>query len=217
MAFAEMKNLSDEIFSRARTLPTMWCDEIFVTTPFELGGLPLKCPSMNEPEEVYSRFAPEPLPTSHNLDYLGCSGFWPVGMGSRRVAGLWDNGRFEGQTMGAISDGTSNTLFWGESMGATEDGRRVKTWGYTNSHMGLAINDAFFENSPELGFVEAYINPVLIDGIKQYSHLQFSSPHPGTVNFSLGDGSTHAFSREIDLGILEALSTCCNGEVIGDY
>ena len=202
LPFAELNNLSDEIFSRARDIPSGWCDEIFVTTPFELGGIPLQCPSMNDPEKVYSDFAPEQLPISHRLDYLACSGYWGTEMGSMRISGLWDNGRFEGQQMGAISDGTSNTIFWGENLGDTEGSRRVESWGYNNSHMGPAINDAFFE---ETGWIDAYINPVLIDGVKRYSYLQFSSTHPGTVNFAFGDGSTHGISRTVENSVLDAL------------
>ena len=216
MPFAEMSNLSEEIFKRAKTIPSLWCDEIFVSTPFQLGAIPLQCPSMDDPDEILNFFGSEPetIPGSHRIDYLGCRGYWGVEAGAKQIVGLWDDGRLQAQTMGAVTDGTSNTLFWGESLGVTEDGHRVAAWGYNTRHVGLTVNDAIFS---ETGWITAHINPVLIDGVKRYSHQQFSSTHTGTVNFSLGDGSTHAFSRVIDTDVLDAMSTCGNGEVVGEF
>ena len=212
MPFAEMSNLYDEIFRRAKTVPSLWCDQIPVSMPLQLGGIPFQCPSMDDPEKILQwEPPPEASPPSHRIDYLGCRGHWGVELGSRQIMGLFDNGRLQGQTLGAVYDGTSNTLFWGESLGSTADGHRVAAWGYNTRHVGLTINDAIFQ---ETGWIDAHLNPVLIDGVKRYSHQQFSSPHPGTVNFSLGDGSTHAFSRLVDVCILDAMSTCANGEVV---
>ena len=215
MPFAEMNNLFDEIYNRARTTPTLWCDQIFVSDPFQLSGIPFQCPSMDDPEVILQwEQPPETSPPSHRIDYFGCRGYWGVESGSRQIIGLWDDGRLQGQTLGAVSDGTSNTLFWGESLGSTVDGRRLAAWGYNSRHVGLTINDALFK---DIGWIDAHLNPVLIDGVKRYSHQQFSSPHPEIVNFSLGDGSTHAFSRLTDISVLDALSTCANGELVGEF
>ena len=222
MPYAEMNNLSDEVYSRAKALSgNPWADEIKVLTPLKLGPLPIRCPSMDAPEEISQRFAADEVPTTYSLDYMVCSGYDGIEPGARRIPGLWDNGDDDGMKMGAITDGTSNTLFWGETLGKVVGSRRVWAQRYNGAVVGNLINDADFgdfEGFAEIdgvGLVEAYINPVLIEGVKYYSDEQFSSSHTGTVNFSYGDGSTHALSRTIETDVLKALATAGNGEVIG--
>ena len=223
MPFAEMDNLSDEIFSRARALSSPWCDEIRVLTPSALGPLPIRCASMNTPDQINQRFAADDVPTTYVLDYMVCSGYDGIEPGARRIPGLWDNGDDDGMPLGAVTDGTSNTLFWGETQGKVVGNRRVWAHRYNGATVGNLINDADFgdfEGFAEIegvGLVEAYINPVLIEGVKYYSDEQFSSPHTGTVNFSFGDGSVHALSRTTDTDVLKALATSGNGEVIGTF
>ena len=221
MPYAEMDNLSDEVYSRAKALSgSPWADEIKVLTPLELGPLPIRCSSMDAPDEINRRFAPDEVPTTYTLDYMVCSGYDAIDPGARRIPGLWDNGDDDGMPLGQVTDGTSNTLFWGETQGRVMGNRRVWAHRYNGATVGNLINDADFgdfDHIEGVGLVEAYINPVLIEGVKYYSDEQFSSPHTGTVNFSFGDGSVHALSRTTDTEVLKALATAGNGEVIGAF
>ena len=63
-----------------------------------------------------------------------------------------------------------------------------------------------------------YLNPILDDeGQLRYGVDQFSSTHPGTVNFVFGDGSSHAIARDTDSSVLDSLATCFNRDDIGDF
>ena len=121
--------------------------------------------------------------------------------------------------MSDVTDGTSNTMYVGESQGQTVGNRRTDVLSiYNNS--GAAINFAYFFGNG-LGFIandEAYLNPILDEtDVQRYGLEQFSSTHPGTVNFTFADGSTHAISRNTDTSILDSLATCSNGEVVGEF
>ena len=126
---------------------------------------------------------------------------------------------YEGNSISNVTDGTSNTMYVGESQGQTLDGRRTDVLSIYNN-AGAAINFAYFFGNG-LSFLpndEAYLNPILDDmGRQRYGANQFSSTHPGTVNFTFADGSTHAISRNTDTSVLDSLATCANGEVVGEF
>ena len=175
------------------------------------------------PDQINQRFAADDVPTTYVLDYMVCSGYDGIEPSARRIPGLWDDGEDDGMPLGSVTDGTSNTLFWGETQGKVVGNRRVWAHRYNGATVGNLINDADFgdfegfADIEGVGLVEAYINPVLIEGVKYYSDEQFSSPHTGTVNFSFGDGSVHALSRTTETDVLKALATSGNGEVIGTF
>ena len=133
--------------------------------------------------------------------------------------GLFHAAPYEGNSISNVTDGTSNTMYVGESQGQTLDGRRTDVLSIYNN-AGAAINFAYFFGNG-LSFLpndEAYLNPILDDmGRQRYGANQFSSTHPGTVNFTFADGSTHAISRNTDTSVLDSLATCANGEVVGEF
>ena len=47
--------------------------------------------------------------------------------------------------------------------------------------------------------------------------MAFGSYHIGGAQFVMGDGSVRFLSENMSLGILQALATRGNGEVVGDY
>ena len=51
-------------------------------------------------------------------------------------------------------------------------------------------------------------------GVQYRAEQSFGSPHPGTVNFVLGDGSTHAIAFEADWIVLNQLGMRGDGSVV---
>ena len=121
--------------------------------------------------------------------------------------------------MAAVLDGSSNTMYIGESQGQTIGARRTVTFSMYSTP-GSPINYAvFIEPEFEL-FVneQAYLNPIQTeDGRSGFGLDQFSSTHPGTVNFAFADGSCHALSRDVANSVLDSLATLAQGEVVGEY
>jgi prepilin-type N-terminal cleavage/methylation domain-containing protein/prepilin-type processing-associated H-X9-DG protein len=99
-----------------------------------------------------------------------------VGMAGRGTnTAILNAGRYEGlltnrskNSLAAVPDGTSNTLLFGEALGGVTRGERQ----YTGAWMGFAVLGTF------LGMRE-----------RDPHYLQFSSLHPGVVQFCFADGS----------------------------
>ncbi len=235
MPFYEQNNLQKEILNRVTTSTllgsSIWMDEVILAkTPFDLGAIPaMKCPSMQEPAGLYFDFTPDGAPLSVGVDYAACWGWWryelPTDLpGGEVQLGIYTNRDFnagtgssyDGVTLGQVSDGTSNTIFFGETLGETEDNVRLEAQHYLFVWQGIFINDA---EDPDTGSwgpdFQPYLNPLRgSDGVEHYSIDQYSSTHPGTVNFAFADGSAHAVDRNADgPGVLGPLASRSGGEV----
>ena len=186
----------------------------------------LLCPSMAEAEFVSHVEGQRFFNESSRVDYLPVIGtFAATGSFGQGVLTIGVSGNervgangpshlspYEGNSVSDITDGTSNTMYVGESQGQTVGSRRTDVLSiYENG--GAAINFAFFFGNgfPFTPNDEAYLNPILDEmGQQRYGSDQFSSTHPGTVNFTFADGSTHAISRNTDNFVLDSLATCAN-------
>ena len=239
MPFMEQEALQTAIYQRTADTVGNFRSTVALDhdTPFEFDSpSSLLCPSMNEAEFVSDVEAFQETNESSRVDYLPVIGTFAAtgnfGQGVVTIGvssdpsisgstGIFHSAPYQGNSVSDVVDGTSNTMYVGESQGQTLDGRRTDVLSiYNNS--GAAINFAFFfGNGLTPSFFpndEAYLNPILDDmGRQRYGSEQFSSTHPGTVNFTFADGSTHAISRNTDNFVLDSLATCSNGEVVGEF
>ena len=90
-----------------------------------------------------------------------------------------------------IADGSSNTLLFGEAIGDEEENDNGYLWigvGTLPTEFGLT------SSTPDW--------------------IQFSSRHPGIVNFCLADGSVRQLSTEIDQDTYKYLGAIADGQVV---
>lgn len=233
MPFMEQQNLQTQMYDRARSTAPRGFDTLDHAMPFEFDTpSSILCPSMIEPEMVSDIESFREYNLSARVDYLAMYGTYKLTSPSsnrfvlaRGISadpdepGVFSGGVWDGVSIGSVTDGTSNTMYIGEGQGQTIGSRRVITQSIF-SNTGSPINYAVFLE-PEFTLFfnpEAYLNPIATDdGRSGYGLDQFSSLHPGTVNFAFADGSCHAISRNTDNSVLDALGTCRNGEVVGDF
>ncbi len=125
-------------------------------------------------------------------NYLGSAGLWGI-VGDPYLdhyRGVFtDRSRTR---IADIKDGASKTLLLGESVGQVDSGNF--TYGFMWMGCGIMIT------AQGLG-----------DG--QYWY-QFSSRHPGLVNFSYADGSVHSISKEISTNVLYSLGGISDGDSV---
>ena len=194
----------------------------------------VQCPSMADPETIWEWFGEEALidstmtavPPTVRADYQQCMGYWKSeflpGSGCNSESppnygisgsGSVESDYYKGLKLVSISDGTSNTIFLGESQGFVLNGKREICLGYTQTRP-LNINDAYDHRSGSFIDDFAYLNPISdpSKGELFYTYEQFSSPHPGTVNFGYTDGSVHSISRDTADEVLDALASRSAGE-----
>jgi prepilin-type N-terminal cleavage/methylation domain-containing protein len=134
-------------------------------------------------------------------NYLGCAGY--VGF-TGMTDYDWLQGVFTNRSktaIRAITDGTSNTFLFGESMGGTmpTTGQYARQDGLTTASYAWAGCGSMISGSG------------LTDSPMQW---QFSSYHPGNVNFCMTDGSTRAISIMIDFDTFVFLSAMADGEAV---
>ena len=113
--------------------------------------------------------------------------------------------RFNKDTkMGAISDGTSNTVLFGEVTGRWTDGAkpsgRLFSFGWNMSGLPLHYNTMSFAGVP-------YNN-----AFKDWN--RFSSMHTGLSQWTLTDGSVKSLSTSTDPKVMLSLGGIQDGEVV---
>ena len=239
MPYIEQTSLQNEIFERAEDIePNVKGDRLLrminFTSPFELvSPESFRCPSMTEPEVVTS-LEDVKFNVASRVDYIAVDGTEKLPEGATgftrpiHIKGISGNplssstfigSAYKGIPVGAVTDGTSNSMYFGEALGQTVGSTRQITYSMLETR-GNSINYSLFPSSIfELNKnPDAYLNPSPTkDGQLGYGQQQFSSVHPGTVNFAFGDGSCHALSRDADTDVLDALSTCANGETVTNF
>jgi len=132
-------------------------------------------------------------------------------------------------TIGAISDGTSNTLAFGEiGTSMMLSGAKVGGGAWTTGTFMWAGAGSM---STQLGLAPAPVNPVYVacglgagqpcecraptaDAIGKPVYAQFNSKHTGIVNFAFVDGSVHALGTSINPITYYQLSGMADGQVI---
>ncbi|HZT80002.1 MAG TPA: DUF1559 domain-containing protein, partial [Gemmataceae bacterium] len=116
-----------------------------------------------------------------------------------------------------VSDGTSYTMAIGERAALFSQ----TPWAGVVSH-GSA------RTTPNAPVYQTVIEPAMVmalarvSGRRQFNDpwsepYDFFSPHPTCCNFLFADGSVHALSMSMDLGVLRALATMAGGEPVGDF
>ena len=141
--------------------------------------------------------APCAAPTPGTADVLGCynpaveyNGIFGMGL---KVP------------IGAVSDGTSNTLMIGE-----RGVDKSHSWGWTLT--GNEGDSILGTGSPIWPG-----SPTFASGYNSGTSVRFSSHHTGIVQFALADGSVRAISGNIDFTTFKSLGSRAGGEVIGEF
>lgn len=130
-------------------------------------------------------------------NYLGSGGYMGVtGVASSDVfRGVFWNRSHE--SFATVADGSSNSLLFGEAMGGTEIPQRSYGWfgcGVMAAAWGLAA-----------------------DAQGKTGWFQFTSRHPGVVQFAMVDGSCRPISQNIDRDTFVYLSAISDGKVVQGY
>lgn len=135
-----------------------------------------------------------PTPTNSALgrtNYLGNAGR----LGDIRNFTLYEGpfARRSKNNLGALSDGTSNTLLFGETTGGKES--QFGTVKYSHSWMGSGIMPTAWG----INNVNA-TNPPAGNGqlSSKYYWYKYGSEHPNIVQFTMGDGAVKAISTNIN-------------------
>ncbi|MGQ9574673.1 MAG: DUF1559 family PulG-like putative transporter [Thermoguttaceae bacterium] len=128
-------------------------------------------------------------------NYLGCAGW--IGKVDEVQADMWQGAFYNRSKIdfGSIKDGTSNILLFGEAIGGTQDPRYAYAW------IGCGIMPTAWGLNPDMSDPN---NPV-------YGWYQFSSNHPGGVQFAAGDGSAHLIARSVDPTLFHRLGAIGDG------
>ena len=115
----------------------LWIEEIdYSAQPnLEWGMALVRCPSMIEPQELF--YSPwTDAPASSRVDYVSCGGYmefdndWEAFPGVGEASfGVPDQTPRVLTTLGEITDGLSNTMFFGETQGEVVNNDRQFSWG----------------------------------------------------------------------------------------
>ena len=137
-------------------------------------------------------FGPGAADWTGRTNYLGSAGY--VGDACPQYD-MWRGplGSRSKHTMANIVDGTSNTLLFGEAMGGTERPAHSFSW------VGAGVMPLGWGIAPDSGGKTHW--------------WQFTSYHPGIVQFGLCDGSVRNFSQTLDIQVLFRLGGMADGRV----
>ena len=133
--------------------------------------------------------------------------------------------RYSTVNYGSIADGSSNTILYGEASAQAQEYNPVinaELWQLAHTHYGFWVASGWPNMRTVLpsGLIPDSLvvtDPGLQDeagGVQYRAEQSFGSPHPGTVNFVLGDGSTHAIAFEADWIVLNQLGMRGDGSVV---
>jgi prepilin-type N-terminal cleavage/methylation domain-containing protein len=105
-----------------------------------------------------------------------------------------------------VTDGTSNTLMLGErSMHppstATATNHDYRSWIRGNNGGAGACKNVRYP-----------INSTYYNGSNNFNDISFGSAHTGGCSFALGDGTVRFVNQNINMGILQGMSTISSGE-----
>lgn len=142
--------------------------------------------------EAAPRYADNTADVLGRTHYLGIAGV----MGETGAPD-WDplRGVFSNRTknrFSSITDGSSNTLLFGENVGGHSDSNPDMYHAFSWTGCGLAATS--------WGFGDGW--------------WQWTSRHPGVVQFCMADGSVRAISETIDEEVFEAASGMTDGKVM---
>ena len=128
-------------------------------------------------------------------------------------------------SFGNIQDGSSNTIMYGEQSAFVQEYSPVlneEQWTLAHAHFGFWISGGY----PNMRtFNRAGIIPDNAETYQDYEthnaggvdfrfEKSFGSPHPGTCNFVLGDGSTHSISQSANFNVLNQAGMRSDGSAI---
>lgn len=128
-------------------------------------------------------------------------------------------------SFGQISDGSSNTIMYGEKSASSRNYTTIvdgPLWTMGWEHFGFWIGPG----TPNMRtFTRAGIIPDNSNAYEGWSEADFGtgiyrveasfgSAHPGSTNFALGDGSTHAISNDANWRTLNELGMRNDGTVV---
>ena len=120
---------------------------------------------------------------------------------------------------GTLSDGSSNTLFFGEkavlAANASPSGSSADFPWCLNGYFAASNWATMRTFVPAAGLVaDNDVSAVDSAGVSIAHQIGFGSAHPGTVNFALCDGSTHALSIEINALNFYQLGHRADGSIV---
>jgi hypothetical protein len=126
---------------------------------------------------------------------------------------------------GNMADGSSNTIMYGEASAQAQEYNPVinaELWQLAHSHYGFWVASGWpnMRTFNRAGIIPdnstSYVDYETDEagGIDYRAEKSFGSAHPGTTNFALGDGSTHAISNEASWLILNQLGMRADGSVV---
>ena len=144
-----------------------------------------------------------------------------VELGTTGGANPWTLTKYPLVTFGAISDGSSNTMMFGEKAASSANYVTTAEFGYITwwensgfihngwpTMRGTGFNYGGFVADNDLSTSFSYHPDT---GYRQDTGM--GSPHPGTINIALGDGSTHAVSLNLQLDQIYQLGHRSDGSI----
>jgi len=133
-------------------------------------------------------------------NYLGVAGY----MGALPGTGFdWLRGIFYNRSrtrMADVLDGTSNVAMYGETAGGFGDATAPNQLLFSYAWIGSGAMPSAWGLAP-------------LQPNSKPSEFQFGSLHPGVVQFSFADGSTHAISHTVDYTMFVFTTSMRDGEV----